>query len=352
MAPNRIAEFEPNKVRDKLTIQKQVVEALKKTEAYDEEPGQIELKQTHISFIFLTRNFVYKVKKAVDFGFLDFSTLEKRRFFCEKELELNRRLCGDMYLEVVPVNKSDFIKIKGDGVTVEYAVKMKRMPEETMMTKLLEENKVNRRLIDRMAKIIAEFHSKAETNRRIGEFGSLPIIGTNWKENFDQTSEFIGETISPESYRLIHERIDDFMKRNAPLFAKRVNENRVRDCHGDIHSGNIFVADKIYIFDAIEFNERFRYSDVASDIAFLAMDLDFKDRSDLSSYFVERYVKYSGDKELRQLLHFYKCYRAYVRGKVISFKLKDPSVDSEEKSEAKREAKAYFELAAGYARQF
>jgi len=341
-----------NKLGDNVKVQKQVVEALMKPEAYDEEAEQIELKQTHISFVFLTGNFVYKVKKAVDFGFLDFSTLEKRGFFCEKELELNRRLCGGMYLEVVPVNRSDVIKINGEGETVEYAVKMKRIPEEKIMTRLLEEGKVDRKLIDRMAKIIAEFHSKAETDKRIGEFGSLPMIETNCRENFEQTEEFIGETISMETYRLIRERTDDFMKRNAALFAKRVTENRVRECHGDIHSGNIFVADKIYIFDAIEFNERFRYCDVASDIAFLAMDLDFKDRSDLSSFFVERYVRYSGDRELEKLLQFYKCYRAYVRGKVVSFKLKDPSVDSEEKSAATKEAKAYFKLATDYARQF
>jgi aminoglycoside phosphotransferase family enzyme len=340
-----------NKLGDNVKVQKQVVEALMKPEAYDEELEQIELKQTHISFVFLTRNFVYKVKKAVDFGFLDFSTLKKRRFFCEKELDLNRRLCGDMYLEVVPINRSDCIKIKGDGVTVEYAVKMKRMPEDKIMTRLLEEDKVDKKLIDKMAKIIAEFHSKAETNKKIGEFGSLPMIETNWRENFEQTEEFIGETISLESYRLIRERIVDFMKRKAALFAKRVAENRVRDCHGDIHSGNIFVADKIYIFDAIEFNERFRFCDVASDIAFLAMDLDFKDRRDLSSFFVERYVRYSGDQELEKLLQFYKCYRAYVRGKVTSFKLNDPSVDKEEKSEATKEAKAYFKLATDYARQ-
>jgi aminoglycoside phosphotransferase family enzyme len=352
MAPNRTSEVESNEGGDDLMLQKQVVEALRKPEAYDEEPGQIELKQTHISFIFLTRKFVYKVKKAVDFGFLDFSTLEKRRFFCEKEFNLNRRLCRDMYLEVVPVNKSDFIKIKGEGVAVEYAVKMKRIPEERIMTKLLEEDKVGRKLLDKMAKIIVEFHSKAKTNKRISAFGSLSIIEKNWMENFEQTRGFISETISQESYRLIRDRIDDFMKRNSSLFAKRVSENHVRDCHGDIHSGNIFIADKIYIFDAIEFNERFRYSDVASDIAFLAMDLDFKDRSDLSSYFVERYVRYSGDQEINALLLFYKCYRAYVRGKVIGFRLKDPSVDCEEKSDARKEAKAYFELAVYYAGQF
>jgi aminoglycoside phosphotransferase family enzyme len=334
-----------------LVVQRQVVEALMKPEAYEEEVEQIELKQTHISFVFLTGNFVYKVKKAVDFGFLDFSTLEKRRFFCEKELELNRRLCGNMYVEVVPVNKSDCIKIDGEGETVEYAVKMKRIPEDKIMTRLLEEGKVDRALVDRMAKIIAEFHSKAKTGKRIGEFGSLPMIETNWRENFEQSEEFIGETIPAESYRLIRERTEDFMRENAAFFAKRVAENRIRECHGDIHSGNIFVADRIYIFDAIEFNERFRFCDVASDIAFLAMDLDFKDRSDLSKFFVERYVKYSGDREVEKLLDFYKCYRAYVRGKVTSFKLKDPSVSEEEKSAANKEAKAYFELATSYTRK-
>jgi hypothetical protein len=333
-----------------MSVQKQVVEALMKPEAYDEEPGQIELTQTHISFVFLTRNFVYKVKKAVDLGFLDFTTLEKRRFFCEKELELNRRLCGEMYLEVVPINRSNIIKIKGEGKPIEYAVKMKRMPQEKMMNKLLEENKVNSKLIDEIAKIIAEFHSKAETNRRISEFGSLAIIETNWKENFEQTQEFVSKTISMKDFKFIRERIDDFMKRNVSFFEKRMAERRVRDCHGDIHSGNIFVTDRIYIFDAIEFNERFRYSDVASDVAFLAMDLDFKGRTDLSSFFVEKYVKYSGDQELTKLLPFYKCYRAYVRGKVISFKLQDPNVGSEEKGAAMKEAKAYFKLASAYAK--
>ena len=333
-----------------MSVQKKVVEALMKPEAYDEESGQIELTQTHISFVFLTRNFVYKVKKAVDLGFLDFTTLEKRHFFCEKELELNRRLCGDMYLEVVPINRSNIIKIKGEGETVEYAVKMKRMPQEKMMNKLLEENKVDNKLIDRIAKIIAEFHSKAETNKRISKFGSLAIIETNWKENFEQTREFVGKTISMKDFKFIRERINDFMKRNVSLFERRMAGGLVRDCHGDIHSGNIFVTDRIYIFDAIEFNERFRYSDVASDVAFLAMDLDFKQRTDLSNFFVKKYAEYSGEQKLTKLLPFYKCYRAYVRGKVVSFKLEDPNVGSEEKRAAMKEANAYFKLASTYAR--
>ncbi len=330
--------------------QKQIVEALMKPETYDENPGHIELVQTHISFVFLTCSFAYKVKKAVNLGFLDFTTLEKRRFFCEKELNLNRRLCEGLYLEVVPINKSSIIKIKGDGEIVEYAVKMKRISQERMLSNLLEEKKVDKELIDSIAKIIADFHSKAETNREISEFGSTAIIETNWKENYEQTEEFVGKTITAEDFKAIRQKIDAFMRRNAPFFETRMREGRVKDCHGDIHSGNIFVADRIYIFDAIEFNDRFRYSDVASDIAFLAMDLDFKERTDLSDFLIKRYVEYSGDQELARLLPFYKCYRAYVRGKVISFKLKDPNIGSEEKSAAIEEAKAYFKLAATYAR--
>lgn len=332
--------------------QKQVIEALMKPEAYDEDPGIIELVQTHISAVFLTKRFVYKVKKAVNFGFLDFTTLEKRRFFCEKELKLNRRLCGDMYLEVVPINKADIIKIKGEGETVEYAVKMKRLPQEKIMSKLLEENKVDDKLVDRIAKIIAEFHSKAETNNRISDFGSVSTIETNWKENFEQTEEFVGKTISAAEFKLIRNKIEDFVKKNTALFKKRMSEKRIKDCHGDIHSGNIFITDKIYIFDAIEFNERFRYSDIAADVAFLAMDLDFKKRIDLSDTFVKRYVEYSGDQELTKLLPFYKCYRAYVRGKVTSFKLNDFNISAEDKTAATEEANAYFKLAATYTKNF
>jgi aminoglycoside phosphotransferase family enzyme len=332
-----------------LQSQKEVVEALMKPEAYEEAPGRIELCQTHISFVFLTRKFVYKVKKAVNFGFLDFSTLGKRRFFCEKELELNRRLCPDMYLEVVPINKSKTIRIKGDGETVEYAVKMKRMPQDRIMTQLLDEGKVDEKLVDRIAKIVADFHGKAETIKRISEFGSLTTIGINWKENFEQTEEYVGKTLSAKDFTRIRQGVEDFMDRNKPLFEKRIADGKIRDCHGDIHSGNIFVTDRVYIFDAVEFNERFRYSDVAADVAFLAMDLDFRKRPNLANSFIQKYVEYSGDAELTKLLPFYKCYRAYVRGKVVSFRLNDPNIAAKEKGEAVKEAKAYFRLAAEYA---
>ena len=333
--------------------QKQVVEALLKPEAYEEFPGQIELIQTHISFVFLTENFVYKVKKAVDLGFLDFTTLEKRHYFCEKELEINRTLCENMYLEVVPINKSKAIKIKGAGEIVEYAVKMKRISESRMMNKLLAENKVDAKCIEQIAEIIAEFHSKAESRpKENSNFLPTidPIIEVNWKENFDQTKEFVNKTISIRQYKFICKQIENFIKQNFDVFQKRMLEGKVKYCHGDIHSGNIFIADRIYIFDAIEFNDRIRFSDIAADVGFLAMDLDFKKRFDLSQVFIDKYIESSGDKDLLRLLSFYKCYRAYVRGKVISFKLRDPDISDSEKNEAMKEANAYFSLATTYAK--
>jgi uncharacterized protein len=334
-----------------MTDQKQVVDALLTSQAYSENPGKIELIQTHISFVFVTDNFVYKMKKAVNFGFLDFSTLVKRRFFCNKELELNKRLCPDVYLEVVPINKSKIIKIQGNGETVEYALKMKRLPQEKIMTLLLKEDRVDYQTIDKLAKIISTFHAKAETNVEIDEYGSVKIIRTNWDENFAQTRKYINQTVSSQQFQIIQSKINIFMETQQRLFEKRIQNDKIRDCHGDMHSGNIFLTDPVCIFDAIEFNDRFRYSDVASDVAFLAMDLEFQLKPRLSNFFVKQYIGYSQDGSLLSVLPFYKCYRAYVRGKVISFKLDDPNVSDQEKAVSAKEAQAYFKLAADYSKE-
>ncbi|MCW3998274.1 MAG: gluconokinase [Candidatus Bathyarchaeota archaeon] len=334
--------------------QNEIINALWRPSTYEYNPGKIELIQTHISFIFLTEKFVYKVKKAVDFGFLDFGSLEKRREFCEKELEINRKLCDDMYLEVVPINKSKIIKIKGKGKTLEYAVKMKRIPQYKLMNKLLEENKINKKIIDKIARIIADFHSKIEYRSDSGNLGYDakidPIVEINWKENFEQTKPFIGKTISFKEFCLIQKKIEDFIRNKMRLFKKRMANGKVKYCHGDIHSGNIFIADKIYIFDAIEFNDRIRYTDVLADIGFLAMDLEFRNNPIFASFLIERYSKYSEDKDLKKLLSFYKCYRAYVRGKVVSFRLNDINIDDKEKQKAKKEAQEYFKLSSKYAK--
>jgi aminoglycoside phosphotransferase family enzyme len=338
--------------KTKLSNQTEIIEALKNPNAYENNPKKIDLIQTHISFIFLTDRFVYKIKKAVEFGFLDFGTLEKRRKFCKKELEINRELCKDMYLEVVPINKLEVIKIKGKGKTVEYAVKMKNIPQKKLMNKLLEKNKITKGIINQISRIIADFHTRIEYKSNTGDFNYQvkldPIVEINWKENFEQTEAFIDNTIPSEKYFLIKKRIENFIKNNLDLFKNRMKNRKVRFCHGDIHSGNIFIVDNIYIFDAIEFNDRIRYSDVIADIGFLAMDLDFRNKPKLAQYLIDKYIEYSKDTKLKKLLPFYKCYRAYVRGKVVSFKLNDKNINEREKIQSKKEAQNYFELAAKY----
>lgn len=332
-------------------MQHKMVEALKNPKAYDEEVSKIRLLQTHISYIFMTGKYVYKIKKSVNFGFLDFTTLESRKFYCEEELRLNRRLCGDMYVSVLPIALSDdIIKINGEGKVIEYAVKMKEIPQNTIMSKLLAENKVSKVHIDKIAKLLYDFHNKVETNEEIEKYGSLDAIKFNWNENFDQTREFIGRTIKDNIFGFIYQKVNRFMEENRALFEDRIRKGRIRDCHGDLHSANIFIADKIYIFDAIEFNKRFRYSDVASEIAFITMDLDFLNKQDLSEVFLNKYLYYSGDKELLDILPFYKCYRAFVRGKVTSFKLNDPTIKEADKRESEKSAKKYFKLSYEYAK--
>ncbi|MFQ6137242.1 MAG: hypothetical protein ACE5PM_08690 [Candidatus Hydrothermarchaeales archaeon] len=331
-----------------------VVEALMKPEAYDEDVEKIELIQTHISFVFLTGKFVYKVKKPVDFGFLDFTTLEKRKFFCEEELRVNKRLCGDMYLCVLPITKSDGeIKINGSGEVIEYAVKMKEMPQDAMMSKLLEVGRVTKVEIDHIAKMLADFHSKAEVYMEKGKLGSLKVVSFNAIQNFDQTRHLRGTIVDAETFDFIENKTVEFMRSNRRLFDRRLGEGRVRETHGDVHSGNIFILspEEIYIFDAIEFNPSFTFYDVTAEVAFLAMDLDFHDRHDLAEYFVERYVEYSGDEELLKLLAFYECYRACVRAKVNGFRLADPNIGEEGKREAEVLTKKYFDLAYEYAKE-
>jgi aminoglycoside phosphotransferase family enzyme len=331
--------------------QKQIVDALLQPDAYPPNPGKVELIQTHISFVFLTDKYVYKMKKAVNFGFLDFSTLDKRHSNCLKELELNRRLCPSIYLEVLPITYSNGIKVGGKGEAVEYVLKMKRLPQNRIMTLLIKEGKVKKKTVDDIAKIVADFHGKAQATSEISEFGSLKIIKTNWEENFAQTEKYIGQTIGKAQFDHLKTIINGFLDKNKSLFESRVVNGRIRDCHGDLHSGNIFITEEICIFDAIEFNDRFRYSDVTADVAFLAMDLDFQNKRDLADYFINKYVEYSKDDQLTQLLAFYKCYRAYVRGKVISFKLDDKNIDAKEKAAAIIEAQAYFRLADEYVKE-
>jgi aminoglycoside phosphotransferase family enzyme len=325
------------------------VQALLKPETYPHHPQKVELVQTQMSFLFLTGDYVYKVKKPVDLGYLDYTTLEKRRFFCHQELELNRRLCLDEYLEVVPIVRRDGqIKLGGEGEVIEYAVKMKQLPADRMMDKLLPQNLVTVEMVVRVAEKLAAFHHKAVTSPEISAFGKLEAIKINTDENFIQTEKYIDISISADMYSQIKTYTDNFLKSNKSLFHKRVEEGRIRDCHGDLHAAHVCISNGICIYDCIEFNDRFRYGDVASEVAFLAMDLDRFRHVDLSQAFVSAYVRLSQDEDVLQLLNFYKCYRAYVRGKVASFMLDDRYIQETERKSALAAARNYFELAESY----
>lgn len=340
-------------------IDHEVAQALLGSGAYDHSVGEIELIQTHISFVFLTGDYVYKVKKPVDFGFLDFTTLEKREFFCNEEMRVNKVLCGDIYKEVVPINKSTEgnIKINGPGETVDFAVRMVQLPGDTMMSDLLGRGGVTEDDIMKITRLLVDFHAKARTGEGVIEHGGYAQVEKNWVENFDQTRGNRGTVLDAEKFDALEIYILNFLKDNKSLIEKRVSDGRVRECHGDCHSGNIFIVRQggelyepgIYIFDAIEFYKGFSCSDVANEVAFLAMDLDYNGREDLSDHFVDSYVKESGDTELQGLLSFYKCYRAYVRSKVIGFMLADPNVDNKAKKNAEGLTKSYFDLALKYA---
>ncbi len=332
------------------------IEDLLKPEAYLHKPQKIELIQTQMSFIFLTGDYVYKVKKPVNLGYLDYTTLEKRLFFCHQELELNRRLCPDVYLAVVPITMSlrgakrrgNLICVEGEGKAIEYAVKMKQLPQERMMDVLLFKGQVTREMIAKVAEKLVRFHQKAETSPEIAAFGKLDLIRQNCEENFSQTEKYIGVSIPARKYAQIKSYTNDFINSNVGLFDKRIKEGRIRDCHGDLHAAHICFTDDICIYDCIEFNDRFRYSDVASEVAFLAMDLDRYQRANLSKHLVNTYVELGHDADLLSLLNFYKCYRAYVRGKVESFKLDDPYIPEKEKTKVLAVAKSYFLFAESY----
>jgi aminoglycoside phosphotransferase family enzyme len=327
----------------------ELVKALLEPRAYPEPPPQVELVQTQISYVFLAGDLVYKIKKPVDFGFLDYTTLEKRLYFCRKEVELNRRLCADAYLGVVPITRENGrYMVEGKGEVEEYAVKMRRLPHEAMMDVLLAKNRVTPEMVVRLAGIIADFHQKAATGEDISRTGGINAVMKNTSENFEQTEQYAGTIIPRRTYRRIKDYTEGFIKVNTPLFQRRAAEGRIRDCHGDLHTAHICFGETICIYDCIEFIDRLRYTDVVADVAFLAMDLDHYGRHDLSESFVAAYVKKSGDRELLKLLNFYKCYRAYVRFKIGCSQYDDAYIPANEKGKILATTRGYFELAASY----
>ncbi|MBI4336703.1 MAG: AAA family ATPase [Chloroflexi bacterium] len=330
-----------------------LVEGLLDPQAYPEEerPGTVEMLETHISYLFFTGRYVYKVKKPVDFGFLDFTTLEKRRHFCQEEVRLNRRLSPGVYLDVAEVRERDGgYYLFGPGNAVEYAVKMRQLPRQRAMAEMLRRGEVQEEHLRALATKVETFHRGAESGPETARLGGLAAVRENVAENFAQTETYLGVTLTTEAYDAIRAYSDAFLQAREDLFRRREREGRVRDCHGDLHTDQVFLLNDIAVIDCIEFNQRFRYSDVAADVAFLAMDLAYHGRRDLARVFVDQYIERSGDQELRDVLDFYCCYRAYVRGKVESFRLDLPSLQDPQREGVLARAVRYFALAREYAR--
>ena len=338
-----------------------LVAALRQPSAYPHRVSEVGFSQTHISLIFFAGDRVYKVKKPVDLGFLDYTTLEARRHFCEEEVRLNRQLAPGVYLGVVPITRErdGSLRIGGDAMPVEYAVEMELLPHERMMDRLLDQGEIDNETMRALAALLARFHGEAATGPGVDEYGTPAAVAHNVRENFEQTAGFAarpgGEapagarTLSPLLHAFLSRRADEFLASNLDLLERRVAEGRIRDGHGDLHAGNICLTEQgLIVYDRIEFAARFRCGDVAADLAFVAMDLDFRGFRAFASYLVRCYAEHAQDLDLEALMDFYKGYRAVVRAKVGSFAAIENDLPAGERAGHRLDAMRHFHLAASY----
>jgi hypothetical protein len=310
----------------------------------------IQLIQTHISYVLLTGEFAYKVKKPLNFGFLNYSTLEARKHFCEEELRLNQRGAAEIYLDVLPVTQTENrYQFGGSGEVVEYAVKMRQFPQDALLTNLFDRGELTEALVQQLAQVIAEFHSKTVTNDYIRSFGEVAQIRQAFDENFEQTLQYIGGPQTQQQFDETQAYCDRFFAEQEDLFKQRMQADRIRECHGDLHLRNIcYWNNQLLLFDCIEFNEPFRFVDVMFDVAYIVMDLEARQRPDLSTLFLNTYAEQTGDWQGLQVLPIYVSRQTYVRAKVTSFLLNDPGIPESEKQAAHETAALYYRLAWQY----
>ena len=317
---------------------------------YPSPPGTIELRETHASCVYLTDQKVYKIKKPVNLGFLDFSTLERRHHFCQQEILLNRRFAPNTYLGVVPIRLHHgqlFVDGK-EGEIIEYAVVMRRLPEERMLDRLVERNDPS--LPDEVVRLgtsLAQMHKDCQICRGEAE-DAATVVQRNWEENFNQSEHYAGVTIRREALDLLRERMHLAIDNLRRQMQEREAVGQVRDGHGDLHADHICLTYPICIYDCIEFNRRFRVGDILADLAFLLMDLEKRGRQDLARIIEQTWRSLLGEEIDPALLRFYEIYRAFVRGKVNSFLVDDPELSEKEQTAARQRAKEYFNLALGY----
>ena len=327
--------------------QESLIAFLSNPASYPHRPRQVKRIQTHCSIVFIAAPYAYKIKKPVNFGFLDYSTPQKRKAMLERELELNRRLTNGIYLEVIPIGLHNGRLTLYQGQAVEHVLKMRRMAKAYFMDRLIDRGVVGRTDMDRLVTKLSRFYQ-----------GQPVTAGKNWgdhlrkatTDNFRNTEQFVTEILSRTAFDVLQSYTDGFYRDRGSLLETRASGGWIRDCHGDLRLEHIHLRPKsVQIYDCIEFNDRLRIIDVASDLAFLAMDLDFHGRSDLGRYFVERMQGELGDRAAPALMDFYKCYRAYVRGKVECLLCSEPETPEIEREQSRQRGRRYFQLALNYA---
>jgi uncharacterized protein len=308
-----------------------------------------ELIETHISWVFLRPREVFKVKKPVNFGFLDFSELGGRERACHAEVELNSRLAPGIYRGVVEVTRDARGEhaLGGQGQVVDYAVHMSRLPVEGRADLRLERGQLEAIDIDAVARCLAGFHARAAQSEAISGFGRVEVIRGNVEENFAQARESLQKLTSEAVEREVEERQLSFLNTHGELLARRVQAGHIRDGHGDLRLEHVYLQgdETPIIIDCIEFNERFRFADVCADLAFLSMDLAWHGRHDLKERLLASYVRQSDDHDLYALVDFYESYRAYVRAKVSAFSLGSQSLSFAARAKLEAEARRYLLLA-------
>jgi uncharacterized protein len=312
----------------------------------------IQLIQTHISYVLLTGEYAYKLKKPINFGFLDFSTLEQRHHFCLEELRLNERGAPGIYLEVLPISQvGDQLHLGNDQPgndeqPVEYTLKMRQFPQETLLDRMFDQGKLTEELLVELAKAIASFHANSPTSDYVRKFGEVSQVRQAFDENYEQTERYIGIAQTQKQFDETKTYTDRFFQEQQDLFVQRMQQDRIRECHGDLHLGNIsFWQNKLFLFDCIEFNEPFRFVDVMYDVAYIVMDMAVRQRPDLGALFLNTYIEQTGDWEGLRVLPIYISRQTYVRAKITSFLLDDPAVPDDAKQKAKETAALYYRLA-------
>ncbi|MDH3220380.1 MAG: AAA family ATPase [Gammaproteobacteria bacterium] len=323
-----------------------LIAALANPEVFDHPVRHIRLIETHISWVILTGDFAYKIKKPVSFGFLDFSTLPKRRFYCEEELRLNRRFAPDIYLELVEIRGSETSpRMHGDGEVIEYAIKMIEFPQRCLLSDFAARNELDSGIIDAIADRLSEIHAASARAQPDAGFGNAAQVAKWSDENLVHIAGAIPAQFLPNSYFSLKR----WYRENPQLLAAvdaRKRDGFVRECHGDLHLGNMAMIDgRVTFFDCIEFNPELRWIDTVSEAAFVAMDLHARGYPACCWRFLNRYFANTGDYAATELLRYYFVYRALVRAKVEALRVDQQSCDRDGHREYFAPAIDYIELA-------